>query len=279
MSMQPVYSDSLNTVNSESHISKFSELLCNARMQTNDEIRRENLEVAIKRMGSAAKLAEAANTSPAYLSQIRNRTPDSKTGTPKMMGDAMARRIEAAIGEPHGWMDRSHLFRGSAGESTKEDLVALLPDAKRVHASGQDDPTMTQIRRVRIKVQAGITGFQVEPEHYEGETQGVPTRWILKEGLNREALVSTTVRGESMEPALYDGDVIVVNTADKQPVSGAVYVINYEGEAVVKRMLRDAGQWWLTSDNSDQRKYHRQLCKGAECIIIGRVVRKESTHI
>lgn len=279
MSMQPVYSDSLKTVNSESHISKFSEVLCNARMQTNDEIRRENLEVAIKRLGSAAKLAEAANTSPAYLSQIRNRTPDSKTGTPKMMGDAMARRIEAALGEPHGWMDRSHLFKGSVDDSARDDIAALLPGARRVHAADQDDPSLTQIRKVKIKVQAGITGFQVEPEHYEGETQGVPTKWILKEGLNRDALVSTTVRGESMEPALYDGDVIVVNTADKQLVSGAVYVVNYEGEAVVKRMQRDAGQWWLTSDNFDQRKYHRQLCKGAECIVIGKVVRKESTHI
>jgi phage repressor protein C with HTH and peptisase S24 domain len=138
---------------------------------------------------------------------------------------------------------------------------------------------MIQIRKVKLKVQAGVTGFQTEPEHYEGETTGVPTDWILRDGLPKEALLSIVVRGESMEPSLHDGDSIVVNTADKRLVSGAVYVVNYEGEAIVKRMLRDAGQWWLTSDNADQRKYHRQLCKGAECIVIGRVVRKESTHI
>lgn len=279
MSMNSVYSDSLKIVNSESHISKFSELLCNARMQTNDEIRRENLEVAIKRLGSAAKLAEAASTSPAYLSQIRNRTPDSKTGTPKMMGDAMARRIEAALGEPHGWMDRSHLFQASTSEVAKDEMPALPPGARRVHASDEDDPTMTQIMKVKIKVQAGITGFQVEPEHYEGETHGVPTHWVQREGLHKASLLSIVVRGDSMEPSLYDGDTVVVNTADKKMVSGAVYVINYEGEAVVKRMIRDAGQWWLASDNPDQRKYHRQLCKGAECIVIGKVIRKESTHI
>ena len=279
MSMAEEYSESLNVVNSESHISMFSEMLCNARMQTNDEIRRENLEIAIKRFGSAAKLAEAANTSPAYLSQIRNRTPESKTGRPKMMGDAMARKIEAALGEPEGWMDRSHLFKGAGGESNGQDITALVPGAKRVHAAGPDDPSMTQIMKVRIKVQAGITGFQVEPEHYDGETQGVPTSWIQREGLHKESLLSIVVRGDSMEPGLYDGDTIVVNTADKQLVSGFVYVVNYEGEAVVKRMLRDAGQWWLASDNPDQRKYHRQLCKGALCIVIGRVIRKESTHI
>jgi len=156
---------------------------------------------------------------------------------------------------------------------------ALPPGFMRVHAAGPDDPSMTQIMKVKLKVQAGITGFQVEPEHYDGETQGVPTRWIEKEGLHREALLALVVRGESMEPGLYDGDTIVVNTADNQLVSGAVYVVNYEGEPVVKRMLRDAGQWWLASDNPDQRKYHRQLCKGALCIVIGRVIRKESTHI
>lgn len=108
MSMATVYSESLNKINSESHISKFSVMLCNAVMQTIDEVRRQNLEIAIKRAGSGAKLAEAAKTSPAYLSQIKNRTPDSKSGTPKTMGDAMARRIEAAIGEPNGWMDVAH---------------------------------------------------------------------------------------------------------------------------------------------------------------------------
>jgi phage repressor protein C with HTH and peptisase S24 domain len=159
------------------------------------------------------------------------------------------------------------------------EISQLLPGARRVHASDADDPSMTQIMKVRLKVQAGITGFQVEPEHYDGETQGVPTKWIEREGLHKSSLLSIVVRGDSMEPALYDGDVIVVNTADKSLVSGTVYVINYEGEAVVKRMIRDAGQWWLASDNPDQRRYHRQLCKGAECIVIGKVVRKESTHI
>jgi SOS-response transcriptional repressor LexA len=276
MSMETEYSESLNTVNSESRISNFSAMLLNAQMQTNDEVRRQNLLVAIERTGSAAKLAALSNTSPAYLSQIKNRTPDSKTGTPKTMGDDMARRIEAAIEEPIGWMDVPH---GPASAVPSADVFDLFPGARRVHLSDADDPSMTQIKRVKIKVRAGMTGFQVEPEHYEGETQGVPTKWMLKEGLSRDALVSTTVRGESMEPALYDGDVIVVNTRDTKLVDGAVYVVNYEGEAVVKRMIRDAGQWWLASDNADQRKYHRKLCKGAECIVIGRVVRKESTHI
>jgi hypothetical protein len=77
-------------------------------MRTNDEIRRLNMLVAMKRAGNAAKLAERVATSPAYISQIKNRVPDSKSGTPKAMGDELARRIEAAINEPTGWMDAAH---------------------------------------------------------------------------------------------------------------------------------------------------------------------------
>ena len=154
-------------------------------------------------------------------------------------------------------------------------MAGLLP----VRGVEDDDPSLTQIQKVRIKVQAGITGFRVEPEHHDGETMGVPTSWVRSERLVMSDLYAIVVRGESMEPSLFDGDVIVVNTADKKLVDGAVYAINYEGEVVVKRMTRDAGMWWLTSDNQDQRKYHRKSCKGAECIVIGKVVRKESTHI
>lgn len=246
-------------------------------MKTIDEIRRLNLDIAIRRFGSAAKLADAAGTSPAYISQIRNRTPDSKSGTPKTMGDTMARRIEAALQEPHGWMDAVQPPQHEARPNA--DIARLVPGSRRVIALDSDDPGLTQIRKVRIRVQAGITGFQTEPEHYEGEMQGVPTEWVLKSGLSKDALLAIVVHGESMEPSLYDGDVIVVNTRDTELVSGNVYVMNYEGEAVVKRMTRDAGQWWLSSDNFDQRRYHRQLCNGSDCIVIGRVIRKESTHI
>lgn len=215
------------------------------------------------------ELAQKVGMTQGALSALETGDSQSSTLLPSMA---------AALGVSALWLETG---KGQMALSPSErlPLLDLLPGAKRVHAADQDDPSLTQIRKVKIKVQAGITGFQVEPEHYDGETQGVPTKWMLKEGLSKDALVSTTVRGDSMEPALYDGDVIVVNTRDTQLVSGVVYVVNYEGEAVVKRMLRDAGQWWLTSDNADQRKYHRQLCKGAECIVIGRVVRKESTHI
>ena len=94
----------------------FSVMLSNGEMKTNSEIRRENLELAKDQVGSAAKLSQLIGTNPGYLSQIKNQTPDSKSGSPKTMGDEMARRIEAAIGVEPGWMDRDHSV-GSAEPS------------------------------------------------------------------------------------------------------------------------------------------------------------------
>lgn len=72
------------------------------------DIRLANLELVISEMGSLERLAVAADTSSVYLSQVRNRAQDSKTGRPRQMGTAMARRIEAAAGKPPGWMDVHH---------------------------------------------------------------------------------------------------------------------------------------------------------------------------
>jgi phage repressor protein C with HTH and peptisase S24 domain len=63
-----------------------------------------------------------------------------------------------------------------------------------------------------------------------------------------------------MEPGLYDGDTVVVNTEQVTPKDGVVFAVNYEGELVIKRLMRDAGQWWLRSDNADQRRYPRKTC-------------------
>jgi len=218
--------------------------------------------------GERVRFCDKVGISESRLAQLLSTTYRDGTA----FTEKTARKLEEAAGLPP-------LYFEHGIERTVDDWIEKFPDMKRVVAVDPGHPALTQIRKVKLKVQAGITGFQVEPEHYEGETTTVPTSWMLQQGLARDALVSIIVKGESMVPNLHEGDTVIVNTRDTKLVSGAVYVVNYEGEAVVKRMIRDAGQWWLASDNADQVRYHKQLCKGAECIVIGRVVRKESTYI
>jgi len=148
-----------------------------------------------------------------------------------------------------------------------------------VRAVDKDDPDFIEIPMVKLRLQAGVTGFQTEPDRRDGGTMGMRRNWILRNGYDPAKLVAIQVKGESMEPSLYEDDVVVLNTIDTKLVDGQVYAFNYEGEAVVKRLSRDAGEWWLTSDNLDQRKHPRKICRGDACIVIGRVVRKESDRI
>ena len=166
------------------------------------------------------------------------------------------------------------------GGAPANDSSALpgLQNALRVVAEGDDD-AFVPIPMVKLRLSAGITGFQAEPEARDGGTLGMRRTWLERNQYSPSQLIAIYVKGESMEPTLYAGDIVVINTLDTKPVDGAVFAFNYEGEAVVKRLVRDAAHWWLTSDNPDQRKYHRKLCQGGECIVIGRVVRKESDRI
>nr|WP_314540075.1 S24 family peptidase [uncultured Massilia sp.] len=158
-----------------------------------------------------------------------------------------------------------------------EPLQRLKPGTfKRVEAVDDGDPRMTSIPRVRLRLRAGINGFDVEPEHGEDVSWMIPTAWIQARGFKRENLISIGIHGESMEPSFYQGDSVILNTADREPTDGGIFAVNYEGEPIVKRLTRDAGRWWLTSDNSDQRKYQRKVCEGERCIIIGRVVKRET---
>ena len=189
------------------------------------------------------------------------------TGKIKSMDIRYALNIERALGFSHIWL--------MTGEGDPHQApLHRLKDGMAIRALDNDDTEFVQIRMVKLRLSAGITGFHTEPERRDGGTLGMRRTWIERHNYHPDHLIAILVKGESMEPSLYAGDIVIINTLDTKLVDGAVYAVNYEGEAVVKRLTRDAGKWWLTSDNPDQRKYHRKLCQGNGCLVIGRVVRK-----
>lgn len=62
-------------------------------------IRRENLRSLIRESHSQAEFAAACGTAPSVLSLIVSPNPK------RNLGDKLARKIEAAQGLPHGWLD------------------------------------------------------------------------------------------------------------------------------------------------------------------------------
>jgi hypothetical protein len=209
-------------------------------------------------------VSDASGWSEARISQILS--PSYRDG--RAFSEKIARKLEADLG-----LEAMYFDQGAAPAE------APLPGLRPVLVAEADDERFCAVRKVRLSLSAGITGFHVEPENHDGGVVSVPRAWVERNGFLPDLLVAIRVKGESMEPALFQDDVVIINTADTKPVDGVVFAVNYEGEPVVKRLARDVGQWWLTSDNPDQRKYHRKMCRGNDCLIVGRVVRKESERI
>lgn len=141
-----------------------------------------------------------------------------------------------------------------------------------------NNPDYPAVRRVQFKLSAGASGFGVD---YLGEDDPpivFKRAWFESNGYRPEALFAVRVANGSMEPGLYDGDTVVVNTGQTEPKDGKVFAVNYEGELVIKRLVRDAGQWWLCSDNPDQRHYPRKQAH-AGAILLGEIVHKQSERI
>jgi hypothetical protein len=84
-------------------------MVFNMRVKTIEEIRYENFLVLVEEAGSVARFAKKMEKSYGLFSQIKNRSPESKTGKPKELGSKQAREIEAVFGREIGWMDHEQL--------------------------------------------------------------------------------------------------------------------------------------------------------------------------
>lgn len=86
--------------------------------------------------------------------------------------------------------------------------------------------------------------------------------------------------GPSMEPTIGHGRVVLINTADKTPQDGRVFLIcDEDGGMILKRLVREyepavgATVWKIRSDNPDKRKYPDKIWpEDARACIVGRAI-------
>jgi len=155
-------------------------------------------------------------------------------------------------------------------------------DVKTTYNEGMAQPPsddFAPVHYANIKLSAGVNGFEVG--YHDEAMQPIFFRhdWLSSKGFKANKLIACQITGDSMEPRLYSGDSVVINTESSEPIDGKVFAVNYEGELVIKRLYRDNGSWYLRSDNTDKVRYSDKHCTSEICIMIGEVVHRQSTEI
>ncbi len=131
------------------------------------------------------------------------------------------------------------------------------------------------IDRLDVSVAAGNGIHNGEFEEVEGK-HAYRRSWLLKKGLNIASLRVVDAEGESMWPSINDGDVVLVNIAEKKIKNGQVYAFRTQDGCRFKRLFRQLdGRIRVASDNPDKISYPDEwLTPGTEAEIIGLVVHR-----
>lgn len=237
----------------------------------------ESIGDRLKRLRKAAGLTQAQLAKAVGLSQ--SAIGNIEAGL-RGYGESVVFIAEALKTEPQvlQMVARGSRSAESAKPSEDDDEPVFFSRGPKQAIPLSDNPDYPAIRRVALKAQAGVTGYAVDYMNEDGPPIVFRKDWYTAHGYKPEKMMAIRVSGESMVPNLYPDDLIVINSAQTEPKDGIAFVCIYEGEVVVKRLVRDSGQWWLSSDNADQRRYPRKACDQST-EIVGEVVYRQTERI
>lgn len=171
-----------------------------------DEIRLLKLKELVREKGTLASIADACGTSAAYLSQIINGV-ESSTGTPRSVGDKLARKIEVGLKKPHGWMDENN-------------------DENNLHNNTSD--VVKNYPRVVGTAHMGDKGYYLDLDGGDG----------FVEVESKKGSIAINVRGDSMYPAIKDGWYVIIEPNSTLHIDEYVLLQFKNGKKMVKNLLQ-----------------------------------------
>lgn len=127
------------------------------------------------------------------------------------------------------------------------------------------------IQRYDLKLSAGC-GSLAWVVH-EKDPIAFRRRFMDARRLDHRHLKAVYVRGDSMQPYLYDGDTVMIDTEDTTPRDGDVYAVCFDDEWFIKRIFKQPGGGLiLRSDNSAYREISIKAEETGLIQVFGRVV-------
>lgn len=188
-------------------------------------IRRQNLEALISEAGSAVTLARLTGTNSSYLSQIRNQTP-TQNGTPRQVGINLAEKLEKGMNKPMGWMDEPHTFHAinHRKQTAYEDF---------------------QLRFLPLFSWENLAPSRQEHGHPDADRLPCPCP------CSEQSFV-LSMDSCSMEPALYEGEILFVDPAvDAEPGNFVIFFDPSDKRFKCRQLIQDSGHLYLMALNHD----------------------------
>jgi phage repressor protein C with HTH and peptisase S24 domain len=103
--------------------------------------------------------------------------------------------------------------------------------------------------------------------------------WLIAQGLRADRCVVCTATGYSMEPLLFDGDLVLLDRTVSAVRDGQVYgVVDVEGDTRIKRIEKIYGGIVLRSDHPGSPTEARMGDDANRVRIIGRLVWSGHSH-
>ena len=145
----------------------------------------------------------------------------------------------------------------------------LRERAEKSYAANRLADDLVRVPRLSLGASAGPGAFAAEERPFD--CFGFSPRWLREQGLDPKMLSAILVAGDSMVPALHDGDEILVDRSPR-PLRDGIHVVRLGDVLHVKRLQTGRpGVLTLVSDNNAYPPIEVEL---PNVEIIGRVVWK-----
>ena len=98
-------------------------------------------------------------------------------------------------------------------------------------------------------------------------------RWLSSQlGVHSEQVVFVSVKGDSMQPTLEDGDMILVDLSHQQVNCEGIYLLQTEDGLMAKRLKHQQGVIEVSSDNPNYPSWQITPSESEQSRVAGKVV-------
>jgi len=134
-------------------------------------------------------------------------------------------------------------------KALKMDVSVLMGDERQAVIQDVDVPDQVAIPFLSVTASAGH-GARNDAQRGEASFS-FPRNRLRELGANSSRVEFIKARGDSMEPTIKDGSIVLVDRSQKEIVGDAIYVLSIGENVLIKRVQRQIdGTLTLISDNS-----------------------------